>query len=960
MFARSRRTIFSFMVVLAAFAVYRVAAVPFLEPARQIKKRVAPVSPEQRLASRVAQNRLGGYARFFPEGSWERDNPIVLESETSKLLLKEYTTLPDGHLKLNPCTLIYLPEGDAEAADSHKRVIILQAPEGAELKFDQPVDLSRGKIGRLEGGVMSGSVIIQSGPTKPEGGDDFFAVTHDVQMQDNLIFTQAEVDFRFGQSQGHGRQMRIELLPGQSNGGSNHGTNYSGVQSLQLLTEVQMHLQPSSGSMVPGSRNAAAAPAVSPRTVTFSNGPGARTDAGNNPPIDISCQGIFEFDLVQNMATFHKHVDVVRPHPDGPSDQINGELLTVYFAPRDQQPAGSKGSGNGATAKAKPANSNATHGMPQLEPRRLVVRGNPVVARAESVGGEIRGDHLEYDILARHMTMEAADAKVQIESPQLSGEVARLEIWTRDAQPNEQLAPTAQNSNAGATNGRNGGQNSPQKQSQNNPRGHNEVYGGLLQVWSTSSPAGNQIDRITLDGNVRFKQSPSTPGEKPLETKGDFLEVLHANAPTAEVAISGQPAEVAAQGLTMFGQTVHLNRGENRLWIDGVGRMILTGEGPAPVNQATMPADPRAVADRNNMFSTGRGTTTVDWQRGMLFDGRTVKFDGSVVGQRVDGDTTQTIRAPQMDVILQQGVDFNAVGPEQRQRPQIEWLTCRGDVWLENRQTQQGQIVDLDRMEHLSTLTVNQITGDLTGQATPEQPGHVLSWRLGAPPSVANSLGGASATPPANSNRMQINYLDVQFQRGITGNVLAARQELTFQEQVRCLYGPVANWDMQLDADSPAGPPIGSMVLTCDQLTTTQTPARGQARSEMEMVAVNNVRVESQRLEGDSFSALSQRLTYSQAKDMLVLSGDGRTNAELYRQQQPGAPQTKTAAGTISYWPTTRKVQVGDLKFLDSTQFSNQTSPRAKGGLLNPSAAPNSSATGQPTTAQPAGTPPRR
>ncbi len=63
MFARLRRTTFSFMAVVAAFAVYRVAAVPFLEPTRQIK-RVAPVSPEHRLPS-VSQNHLGGYARFF-------------------------------------------------------------------------------------------------------------------------------------------------------------------------------------------------------------------------------------------------------------------------------------------------------------------------------------------------------------------------------------------------------------------------------------------------------------------------------------------------------------------------------------------------------------------------------------------------------------------------------------------------------------------------------------------------------------------------------------------------------------------------------------------------------------------------------------------------------------------------------------------------------------------------------
>jgi lipopolysaccharide export system protein LptA len=957
MLARLKRTSVSFLAVVAVFVVYRLTAVPFIEPAKQIK-RVAPVSPEKRLTSRQPQNHLGGYARFFPEGTWERDNPIVLESETSKLLLKEYVTLPDGHLKLNPCTVIYLPEGEAEAADSHRRVIILQAPEGAELKFDQPVDLGRGKIGRLEGGVMSGPVFIQSGPTKPEGGDDFFAVTRDVQMKDNLIFTSAEVDFRFGASQGHGREMRIELLPGPP-GNNNHGTNFGGVQSLQLLTDVRMHLQPSSGGFVPGDQNPAATQKTSQRTVIFSGQTGSTTDTANNPPVDIRCQGPFEFDLVQNVATFHDRVDVVRPHAYGPSDQINGELLNLYFAPRE--PANGASPGNVPAGNPQQPVGSAAHGLPQLEPRRLVVRGNPVVVRSDSMGGEIRGEHLEYDILARHMMMEAPGAKVQIESPDLSGQVSRLEAWTRDAQPVEQSSPADQSAAAGRAAGRNGGPNSSPNQSQNAPRQHNEIYGEVLQIWSISSPSGNAIDRITVDGNVRFLQSAATPGDKPLETKGDFLEVLRAAAVDAEVAISGRPAEVSTQGLTMVGQTVHLNRGENRVWIDGVGRMIVTGDpstqGGISPNQSTQ-IDPRAGADRNALFASNRGTTTVDWQRGMVFDGRTVKFDGNVVGEQIDGEITQTVRAPQMDVTLQSGVDFNAVGPQQRQRPQIEWLTCRGDVWLENRQTEQGKLINLDRMEHLSTLTVNQITGELSGQATTEQPGRVLSWRLGSPPAFATGLGSSAPTTgnSSDSNRAQINFLDVQFARGISGNVLPDRQEMTFHEQVRCVYGPVAGWDTQLDADSPAGLPAGSMVMTCDQLTTNQSAARSEGRGQMEMDARGNIRVDGQRLEGDSFSALAQHLTYSQAKDMLVLVGDGRADAQLVRQEQPGAPQTKTAAGSIYYWPTTRQVKVGDLRFVDSTQFSSQPprTPAAPGATVSSPAAPRSS------TVQPVAAPPRR
>ena len=54
---------------------------------------------------------------------------MVLESDTSRLLMKEYETNTDGSVVIKPCTVIYLPNGDADPEDPRKRVIILRAPQ---------------------------------------------------------------------------------------------------------------------------------------------------------------------------------------------------------------------------------------------------------------------------------------------------------------------------------------------------------------------------------------------------------------------------------------------------------------------------------------------------------------------------------------------------------------------------------------------------------------------------------------------------------------------------------------------------------------------------------------------------------------------------------------------------------------------------------------------------------------
>jgi hypothetical protein len=1061
MFVQLKRTVVAFCTVLTVFAGYYLIAVPLIEPHIQEKKRVQSLTAQQieEIHANQLKNRLGGYMRFFPEGSWERDKPILLESETSKLLLKEYTNLPDGRVQITPCTVIYLPDGDAEQEGSHKRVVIMRAQQ-AFLQFDTPVDLGRGKLGKLLGGTLDGPIRIESAETRPGAGDDLLITTHDVKMIENRIVTPNEVDFRFGSSYGHGRNLRIDLLPSADVSSKNRGPSIGGIQSFELTHDVQMHLQPGNSGFVPGDKARAERAQQTVQTAptqpaTAKSTPlGSMMGKGPQPPVDIRCQGPFQFDLVSYIASFHDRVDVVRPSPiGGVSDQLNCELLSIFFAPKETKPTTTaKGSGQKAAAAPPPP----TGGIPPLEPRRLEAVGRPVVVHAPSNQLDARGDQLNYDmvtgriglkssdeVLLTQLTNEAraktliyepgpdnsllgyldsdgpgfiraslpsdptrkfeahwsrkltmlpqdenhvvslrgdamagyagsqlsgdtidvwlhqlspeqiaaraqpgprgakspssnspfsgiipvkmqADGGVHIESEQLSGVVRRMEAWFRDS--GEAVAAPAQaKSDAPRTRNPRQLERAPPVQAKSSaPKAHYEIKrGGLLQAWVLFGERP-EPENVVLKDDVWFVQSPSeTEGEKPLEVIGDEVRLLRANTLSSELAVTGRPAQVGGRGLTMFGQAVQMNRGENRVWIDGVGRMTFADDRPKPNPMTDAAGNPTGAVQPTN------SAMTIDFQGGMNFDGNTARFERDVVGTRsedrqekqVNVHVAQIIRTPKaLEVTLHDRIDF-AAAQQQRPgtRPQVELLSAEGNVYLENRETSDGHPTSLDQFQ-VNDLKINQLSGELTGQG----PGQLFSWRLGNSgasmlrpgPPVTNV---SAQRPPADA--AQINYLDVQFQRDLTGNVLS--RVLNFNDQVRSIYGPVASWDARVDAESVNGLPPRCMLLTSDVLTVNEAgPRVGAGLGPVEMKATGNTRVEGQGEQSDTFFAQSYLLTYSQLKGMISLEGDGRTDAHLTRQERPGSEPQSCAAHQISYWPQTGRSTLNGVKNIEASQFA--------------------------------------
>ena len=91
----------------------------------------------------------------------------------------------------------------------------------------------------------------------------------------------------------------------------------------------------------------------------------------------------------------------------------------------------------------------------------------------------------------------------------------------------------------------------------------------------------------------------------------------------------------------------------------------------------------------------------------------------------------------------------------------------------------------------------------------------------------------------------------------------------------------------------------------------------------VELSAGGNVLVE-----GDSFTARSARLSFSEVKDLLVFEGDGRSDAQLFRQDRVGGPTSSASAGKILYWRKYNRVEVKDARYLDLDQIGGANMPQ--------------------------------
>jgi lipopolysaccharide export system protein LptA len=491
-----------------------------------------------------------------------------------------------------------------------------------------------------------------------------------------------------------------------------------------------------------------------------------------------------------------------------------------------------------------------------------------------------------------------ANKDVSIDSAQLIGQVQELQVWFDEA---DKAGASPSGAAAALTLQPRSISRSPQlpsPQAAPPSRGARqqrfEVVGRLLQVNVLLHDREASVTQLRIVDDVRVSETQTEqPGDPPVKIRGDRLEVVDADKLQAAVSVTGQPARFEGRGLGIRGRQINLNRGTNQLWIDGNGRMDLP-----------LPADPEEKP------RAAPGELTVEWQRGMEFDGRMASFQGSVVAIASKQQSRTEVRTETMDVRMQQAIRFTE--SSMPQRPQVEQVVCRGGVTLQHRVLDLQQQLASNNHMQVSDARINLLNGELLAG-----PGWLNSVRRGNPDDssgdpIAAAIGAspaAAASPSTASN--QLNCLHIQFQESLKGNLW--RRELVFKDQVRITYAPVASWDAMLESENPDVLGLNSIIAHCGELTVTQMLGPLGNRRSVVLAASGNTTVEgdamTQQGKRTHFTAQGSHLNYDEATDWLVLRGEGRTYARLSMQSQPGADRPETAVQEIHYRRKTKELK---------------------------------------------------
>lgn len=393
MFRNVKRAIVSFVWVALAFGIYVLIVAPFIDRSLHNGSTDDDLVDLESISSSSADRFVPELTPLFPEGSWELGQPTVLRSPQATVLLKEFEELEDGSLRVRPCTLVFYGS-DRDAVSPSSGPTVMQAPEGAILRFDE-LDLANAKIGKPLSGQLVGPIRISR-----QGGSDSETLvleTSNVLISGQRVWTSEVVSFQLGNNFGIGRDLMLTRSPAGVDGSSNGSTgdrkggswlDELGIIELQHLERLSLQLD--NDVMLKSIGNAGGSADRTGPSVSLMAGqnPAMQQHGVPQPPtrVDVRCSGPLRFDLRRMIATVEDNVQIIRKQPNAPVDVLQAGQLSMHFA---------------RVEKSKRIDGKSDDDQKSLSLTRIVAVGEPMVIDAPSYGVYVETKRLEYDFATR-------------------------------------------------------------------------------------------------------------------------------------------------------------------------------------------------------------------------------------------------------------------------------------------------------------------------------------------------------------------------------------------------------------------------------------------------------------------------------------------------------------------------------------------------------------------------------
>jgi hypothetical protein len=426
------------------------------------------------------------------------------------------------------------------------------------------------------------------------------------------------------------------------------------------------------------------------------------------------------------------------------------------------------------------------------------------------------------------------------------------------------------------------------------------VEADRLELDLIHDPIAGKIDarRINGYGDLQVMHDPGRPMkigtrqvEGPLVIQGNQLAITNGGGIRQVLTVTGQragekeqsnQATVQLGSAKLSGTQITLAREENRLDVPGPGGITV----PIP----------------STIQGAGDGSVlNIVWNEGMTFDGLLMRFWGKVT-TALPAQSGGGSRLLCEDLSIWLNQRFSFADPQKREAGReldYEKIEGRHNVTLESIEYKGNDIASVRRGE-LAAFQIIHATGDFEGDG----PGEIHSWTLGD--SVRFSPAEVpQANQPARAAAARWRYSGVKFAGKIDGNM--PRSQVRLNDRVEVITAPVekALVKFQRNQLSETTPDAENAVwMRCDQLRIIQRAVPEQKEKFSELFAVGST-----QLEGHSFYAYADELTYDERRGQFILRGLGK-DANLYYQPQPGLPASPTAARLIEFVPAKQKINI--------------------------------------------------
>ena len=361
------------LVLVASAASYQAVVTPWLEPPE-----IEPIG----LGSDSVLEIDASVLSLFPEDAWQRGVCKQLQTADGMLLFQSWEQVENDQWRLWPVTVIV---GRGLTSEESRQPILLEAEQGAEIKFTESLDVMSGGAPPIQRGRLIGDVRMYR---QSDGGrtEALEILTSNVGIDSQKIWTTESIEMTLGTIRLVGRDLTFHLdgpsHPGESGGGA---ATVLDRMELIYLDELVMPLE---GGSIWGQQQEGQSQGDAERAM-----------------ISLTCGGRVEYDFALDYLSLRDSVSLVHHVQGKLTDRFDCESIEI--------------------ALNDPMNDKLKRETPLDWIVGVVAEGDPVVAKLPTFDADLAAQQISLNV--SDGVIEASGTKgVQLRRGAVTARLAKL------------------------------------------------------------------------------------------------------------------------------------------------------------------------------------------------------------------------------------------------------------------------------------------------------------------------------------------------------------------------------------------------------------------------------------------------------------------------------------------------------------------------------------------------------